>query len=416
MRPNGREFDSRRRGRDGRVRRPTAQDLDSARLACVEARPRSHFQAPEAVEVSGACQLATRVAAKGWDALSSWRASLPSAVEAGPLGARTGAAVVRSITRDTQVAMSETQPPPIKLNAIDRSLLRLLLVLCSDRGKRSEAEIDETAPPGEVNPEDFDKLTARFGDDFHVKDLRVLDVGCGSGDLAISMAGAGADATGIDIDKARIRQARERSEGLDLAGSARFVHRDFLEFEDASGFDRVMSLEAFEHIPRPGRFLPKMVELLRPGGKILSVFGPMWLSPFGGHQDGYTKFPWLHLLFPEAVALTARRLMYRPTDPATRWEDIRGGLNRITVRHFVEMVDAAGLEFDRFDINPQITHPALRGLNRVATGNPFVREFFSHTVLCVMQPRRSLQDTTERSLGIPTRQRRSPSVGVGRPT
>jgi SAM-dependent methyltransferase len=264
--------------------------------------------------------------------------------------------------------------------------LKALLLFCNDRGRKTEAEIEQEDPAAAIDPEDFNKLSRRFGADFECRGLRVLDVGCGVGELAISMAQAGAHVTGIDVDASRIRRATALARGVELEGSVRFVHGNFLEFEADTKFDRVLSLEAFEHIPDPDRFLPKMAELLGDGGKILSVFGPLWLSPYGPHQYGFTRFPWVHLFFPERVVIAARRITYRPTDPATRYEDIRGGLNRLTVAKFRRFAAEAGLRFERFSTNPQLRGPVLRAINGAVARIPFLDEFFTHTILCVLVP------------------------------
>lgn len=275
--------------------------------------------------------------------------------------------------------------PPIPLNAFDRIMLKLLLPFCNSRARKTEAEIDAEPPSSTVDSTGFHKLLARFGTDLSVDGLRVLDAGCGSGDLAISLAArAGAEVVGVDIDGKRIALARAKAQRAGAADRAAFVHEGLLEYQPDRLFDRIVSVEAFEHIPEPERFLPKMRELLAPGGEILSIFGPLWLSPYGPHQYGFTRFPWLHLAFPERVVLTARRMTFRPTDPATRYNDIRGGLNRMTVARFKRAAHAAGLRFEYLTYNPQLLTGPAKLTSAALTALPGVREFFAHTVMCVM--------------------------------
>src|SRR5690242_14014601 len=79
---------------------------------------------------------------------------------------------------------------------------------------------------------------------------QMLDVACGSGQVALWAARDGVNATGVDIAPNQIQraQARARAEGLHV----RFVEGDAeaLPFEDAS-FDVVASLFGAMFAPRP---------------------------------------------------------------------------------------------------------------------------------------------------------------------
>ena len=96
---------------------------------------------------------------------------------------------------------------------------------------------------------------------------RVLDVACGTGNLAIPAARAGAIVTGIDIAPNLVEQARERarSEGLDI----RFEEGDAeeLPYADAS-FDLVISMYGAMFAPRPERVAAELLRVCRPGGQI----------------------------------------------------------------------------------------------------------------------------------------------------
>jgi cyclopropane fatty-acyl-phospholipid synthase-like methyltransferase len=261
----------------------------------------------------------------------------------------------------------------------------MLSALSTDRYRRTEEQIDadtETVKTA-IRRDDFEKLCSRFGSAFDVAGKRVLEVGCGEGDLAICMAEAQAQVTALDIDGARIKTADSKRQAHARTG-VMFVEADFLRFESDVSFDRIVALESLEHIAAPERFLAKMRSLLAPEGKILSIWGPTWRSPFGAHLTEFTKIPWVHLVFPEPVVLAVRRAKYRPTDLAMRYEDVRGGLNRMTIARFRECVAQAGLTLERLEINPQFKGRPIDALNRFATGFPGVGEFFSHTVLCIL--------------------------------
>jgi SAM-dependent methyltransferase len=97
---------------------------------------------------------------------------------------------------------------------------------------------------------------------------RVLDVACGTGQVAFPAAAAGARVTGIDIAPNLIAQARARAEaeGVDI----RFDEGDAeaLPYADAS-FDLVITLIGAMFAPRPDRVASELTRVCRPGGHIV---------------------------------------------------------------------------------------------------------------------------------------------------
>jgi SAM-dependent methyltransferase len=94
-----------------------------------------------------------------------------------------------------------------------------------------------------------------------------LDVGCGSGQLALIAARDGQKVTGVDIASNLVERARERAqaEGLD----ARFEEADAeaLPFEDES-FDIVASLIGAMFAPRPDLVAKELLRVCSPAGTI----------------------------------------------------------------------------------------------------------------------------------------------------
>lgn len=97
--------------------------------------------------------------------------------------------------------------------------------------------------------------------------LRVLDVGCGGGILAESMATRGAHVTGIDLAArplgvARLHALETGVEGLEYLE----VSAESLSEQRAGEFDVVTCMEMLEHVPDPGAIVRACAALLRPGG------------------------------------------------------------------------------------------------------------------------------------------------------
>lgn len=100
---------------------------------------------------------------------------------------------------------------------------------------------------------------------------RVLDIGCGTGTLAmmIKKAQPSVDVTGIDPDPLALARAARKAQ--DAGVSIRFDRgfADALAYPDAT-FDRVFSSMMFHHLPRaekPG-VLSEARRVLKPGGRL----------------------------------------------------------------------------------------------------------------------------------------------------
>jgi SAM-dependent methyltransferase len=96
---------------------------------------------------------------------------------------------------------------------------------------------------------------------------RVLDVACGTGNLAIPAARAGAVVTGVDIATNLVQAARARAREEEL--SAQFEEGDAESLPYADGtFDCVVSMFGAMFAPRPDRVAAELARVCRPGGRI----------------------------------------------------------------------------------------------------------------------------------------------------
>jgi len=96
---------------------------------------------------------------------------------------------------------------------------------------------------------------------------KVLDVACGTGNLAIPAARSGAQVTGVDIAPNLLEQARKRAVSEKL--SAIFDEGDAEQLPYADGqFDLVMSMFGAMFAPRPELVAAELKRVCRSGGKI----------------------------------------------------------------------------------------------------------------------------------------------------
>ncbi len=119
-------------------------------------------------------------------------------------------------------------------------------------------------PLHEINPLRLDYIRQRVD----LRGSRVLDVGCGGGILAESLAQKGATVTGIDMAEkplavARLHQAESGTEVEYLQSTA-----ESLAAERAGQYAVVTCLEMLEHVPSPATVIAACTELVRPGGDV----------------------------------------------------------------------------------------------------------------------------------------------------
>lgn len=106
--------------------------------------------------------------------------------------------------------------------------------------------------------------TAEIG----LSDKKVLDVGCGGGILAESMARRGADVTGIDLGTENLKAASLHAEQSNLEDTLRYQHIPVEKLAEthAGQFDVVTCMEMLEHVPDPSSIVKACFDLLAPGG------------------------------------------------------------------------------------------------------------------------------------------------------
>jgi len=110
---------------------------------------------------------------------------------------------------------------------------------------------------------------------------RVLDVGCGEGQVSRRIASLGAEVVGLDPTAAQIRVAHERG------GPARFIRArsEQIPIADAS-FDAVVLCLALEHVDPFEPAIDEVARVLAPGGLFLLFLAhPLLQSPRSGWVD-----------------------------------------------------------------------------------------------------------------------------------
>jgi len=122
----------------------------------------------------------------------------------------------------------------------------------------------EFAPLHRLNPLRTGYVAARAA----LPGARVLDVGCGGGLLAESLARLGARVTALDLSPAAIEVAELHALDQGLSIDYRQCAVETLLPEHAASFDVVTCMEMLEHVPEPAAILESLAALVRPGGSV----------------------------------------------------------------------------------------------------------------------------------------------------
>jgi 2-polyprenyl-6-hydroxyphenyl methylase / 3-demethylubiquinone-9 3-methyltransferase len=176
-----------------------------------------------------------------------------------------------------------------------------------------------------------------FGDAGSMAGKAVLDVGCGGGILAESMAARGARVLGIDLAEKPLAVARlhahEVKDTLKGTLEYRAVAAETLAAEQPGTFDLVTCMEMLEHVPDPAATVQACATLAKPGGAVVfstinrnpksflfAIVGAEYvlrLLPKGTHE--YRKFitPAELARYARAAGLTVNDLTGMTYNPLT---------------------------------------------------------------------------------------------------
>nr|CAD7413642.1 unnamed protein product [Timema poppensis] len=100
----------------------------------------------------------------------------------------------------------------------------------------------------------------------NLKELSLLDVGCGGGILSESMARVGINVVGIDVCEENIKVAQSHAKKVGL--NVEYMHTSIEELSNDKKYDVVLLMEVVEHVDNLEFFMRRAIELLKPEGLI----------------------------------------------------------------------------------------------------------------------------------------------------
>ncbi|AXT40197.1 bifunctional 2-polyprenyl-6-hydroxyphenol methylase/3-demethylubiquinol 3-O-methyltransferase UbiG [Alteromonas sp. BL110] len=165
-------------------------------------------------------------------------------------------------------------------------------------------------------------------------DKEVVDIGCGGGILAESMARAGAIVTGLDMAEASLEVAKLH--GLESGIKVDYVCSTAEAFAqtNAGKFDVVTCMEMLEHVPDPASVVMACAKLVKPGGHVffstlnrnlksylMGILGAEYilkLVPKGTHDHGKFIKPSELMAMTDQAGLLPRDMTGLHMDPISQ--------------------------------------------------------------------------------------------------
>jgi len=172
------------------------------------------------------------------------------------------------------------------------------------------------------NPIRIEYITEKIKEEFNLinrnnnflKDLKILDIGCGGGLISEPLARLGGEVTGIDASEKNIEVAKLHSKKNNL--NINYLNKSPEQFNNSEKFDIILNLEIVEHVENVELYIKSCSNLLKKNGimftatlnktiisYIKAIVGAEYilqLLPKGTHS--YEKF-----LKPSEIAMLARK-------------------------------------------------------------------------------------------------------------
>ena len=106
----------------------------------------------------------------------------------------------------------------------------------------------------------------------NIKELNVLDIGCGGGILTESIAKKGAQITGIDMSKESIEVATQHAYENNLEINYFLTNAEEFSKKNRNKFDLITCMELLEHVPNPQSIIEASKKMIKPGGHIFFFY------------------------------------------------------------------------------------------------------------------------------------------------
>lgn len=227
-----------------------------------------------------------------------------------------------------------------------------------------------------LKSDSLELLKHYFGNYFvqSIKNKVILDIGCGEGKQVVGSVIEGAKyAIGVEI-RPIFGKGEDWAKRLNVLDRVKFTLQPIIELGEKS-IDIAFSQNSFEHFINPSQIINDIFYVLKRSGKFFITFGPPWLHAYGEHLSFMVRYPWAHILFSEKTIMVVRKLFRN--DDADRFEQVEGGLNKMTINKFRRNVGDSGFELERLSLTP------TKGLSSLVK-IPYIQELFTTHVSAIL--------------------------------
>ncbi|MDU0354974.1 bifunctional 2-polyprenyl-6-hydroxyphenol methylase/3-demethylubiquinol 3-O-methyltransferase UbiG [Paraglaciecola aquimarina] len=189
----------------------------------------------------------------------------------------------------------------------------------------------EFKPLHQINPLRTDYINQHS---HGLNDKKVLDIGCGGGILAESMAKHGAHVTGIDMAEAPLEIAKLHGLESELDVSYQQITAEEFAEQHPAQFDVVTCMEMLEHVPDPRSVVNACFKLVKPVGQVffstlnrniksylMAIVGAEYilgLVPKGTHQHDKFIKPSELMAWIDSTPLIIKRMIGLHLNPITQ--------------------------------------------------------------------------------------------------
>jgi 2-polyprenyl-3-methyl-5-hydroxy-6-metoxy-1,4-benzoquinol methylase len=176
---------------------------------------------------------------------------------------------------------------------------------------------------------------------YQAKDVSILEVGCSNGrNVALPLAENGYIVTGVDLHKPSIDAANT----LNNLPNARFICKDFNEFESSEVFDVIVLSDILEHVHEPHELIVSSLRLLKKGGIVL-VCVPNGYGPVE-NEIRFLRITRLNYLI-EWARPKVKKLLGKPPEHREDYNHENGHVQFFTFNKMKALLNGAGLKIDK---------------------------------------------------------------------
>jgi 2-polyprenyl-3-methyl-5-hydroxy-6-metoxy-1,4-benzoquinol methylase len=165
--------------------------------------------------------------------------------------------------------------------------------------------------------------------------LSVLDIGCGTGFLALLLAELGHSVTGIDMAPQMLNAARQKAEQLHLSVRLRLENAASVQDRDGT-YDLVIARHVIWVLPDPARGVREWLRLLRPGGRLALIEGK-----WGPDEIKITYRDSINNALAAVLSAVSKVIRY-PVAKTKRWAFLVGKLNNWRYRQIQAQLPFSG--------------------------------------------------------------------------